>query len=56
MLEAWRGQKLKAEELEGFDLEKLVGAKCERALKSLFCAGMRVVHRPTRACKATNPL
>jgi hypothetical protein len=29
MLEAWRGQKLKTEELEGFDLEKLIGVNCQ---------------------------
>jgi hypothetical protein len=28
-LEAWRGRKFTAEEMEGFDLEKLVGANCQ---------------------------
>jgi hypothetical protein len=27
-LESWRGKKFTAEELEGFDLEKLIGANC----------------------------
>lgn len=29
MLEAWRGRKFSVEELEGFDLEKLIGANCQ---------------------------
>lgn len=29
MLEAWRGKKFTQEELEGFDLEKLLGANCQ---------------------------
>ena len=29
MLEAWRGKKFSAEELDGFDLEKLLGANCQ---------------------------
>ncbi len=29
MLESWRGRKFRAEELEGFDLEKLLGANCQ---------------------------
>lgn len=29
VLEAWRGRKFTAEESEGFDLEKLVGANCQ---------------------------
>ena len=29
MLEAWRGKKFTAEELEGFDLEKLIGVNCQ---------------------------
>jgi hypothetical protein len=29
MLEAWRGQKFRAEELEGFDLERLIGVNCQ---------------------------
>ena len=29
MLEAWRGKKFTAEELDGFDLEKLLGAPCQ---------------------------
>ena|SRR5437773_10666926 len=29
MLESWRGRKFTAEELEGFDLEKLMGANCQ---------------------------
>lgn len=28
-LEAWRGRRFTAEELEGFDLEKLLGANCQ---------------------------
>jgi hypothetical protein len=28
-LEAWRGRKFTAEELEGFDLEKLIGVNCQ---------------------------
>jgi hypothetical protein len=28
-LEAWRGKKFTTEELEGFDLEKLIGANCQ---------------------------
>ena len=28
-LEAWRGRKFSKEELEGFDLEKLIGAACQ---------------------------
>lgn len=29
MLEAWRGRKFTQEELDGFDLEKLIGANCQ---------------------------
>lgn len=29
MLEAWRGRKFTAEELDGFDLEKLLGVNCQ---------------------------
>ena len=29
MLEAWRGRKFSQEELEGFDLEKLIGVNCQ---------------------------
>lgn len=29
MLEAWRGKKFSAEELDGFDLEKLLGVNCQ---------------------------
>lgn len=29
MLEAWRGRKFTNEELEGFDLERLLGANCQ---------------------------
>jgi hypothetical protein len=29
MLEAWRGRKFSHQELEGFDLEKLLGANCQ---------------------------
>lgn len=29
MLEAWRGRKFTSDELDGFDLEKLVGANCQ---------------------------
>lgn len=29
MLEAWRGRKFTAEELDGFDLERLLGANCQ---------------------------
>ena len=29
MLEAWRGRKFSKEELEGFDVEKLVGVNCQ---------------------------
>lgn len=29
MLESWRGKKFTATELEGFDLEKLIGANCQ---------------------------
>jgi len=28
-LEAWRGKKFSTEELEGFDIEKLIGANCQ---------------------------
>jgi hypothetical protein len=29
MLETWRGRKFTADELQGFDLEKLIGANCQ---------------------------
>lgn len=36
-LEAWVGRKFKPEELEGFDLERLLGANCQ----------LQVIHRPS---------
>jgi hypothetical protein len=36
MLEAWRGKKFSEDELDGFDLEKLVGANCQ----------VQIIHQP----------
>ena len=36
MLEAWRGRKFSEEELDGFDLEKLIGANCQ----------VQIIHNP----------
>jgi hypothetical protein len=36
MLEAWRGKKFSEDELDGFDLEKLIGANCQ----------VQIIHNP----------
>lgn len=57
MLEAWRGRKFSAEELDGFDLEKLLGVNCQVQVihnitdKGTYANVQAVVPAPRNAMK-----
>lgn len=59
LLEAWRGRKFSAEELEGFDLEKLIGVNCQVQVVHNIKAGGETyanVQAVVKAAKGSTPL